>query len=88
MSAQPPRTPAPVTLPALDWQTRALLLWSAAGLLVGVISGYLYNRSAEEYAERHGDKPPRPGTMELVTLAIAVAAAVRQITELGKPEGK
>lgn len=72
--------------PMLNWRTRSYLLWVSAGTFFGTLAGYLYNRAAREYADRNGDKPPSPGTLELVGLIIAAIAMVRQITELGRPD--
>jgi hypothetical protein len=72
--------------PVFGWRGRSYLLWVSAGTLFGTMAGYLYNRAAHEYAERNGDRPPRPGTLELVGLILAAMAMVRQITELGRPD--
>lgn len=73
------------TASPMNWRTRSYMLWTAAGALFGVLSGYMYTRAAAEHAERNGDKPPAPGTMELMGLALAALAVVRQVAELGKP---
>ncbi len=70
----------------LDWRARSYLIWVSAGTFFGTLAGYLYNRAAREHAERNGDKPPRPGTLELVGLILAAMAMIRQITELGRPD--
>jgi hypothetical protein len=71
--------------PKVNWRVRAYLIATGAGTLIGLISGYMYTRSAEEYAERNDGNPPKPATIEIVTLLIAAVTAVRQIAELGKP---
>ncbi|MEO0561762.1 MAG: hypothetical protein AAF125_06595, partial [Chloroflexota bacterium] len=70
----------------INWRTRSYMMWVAAGAFMGTLSGFLYNRAAREYAERNGDNPPRPGTLELVGLLVAAIAIVRQATELGRPD--
>lgn len=71
--------------PVMNWQTRSYMLWTAAGALFGVLSGYMYTRAAKEHADRNGDQPPPPATMELMGLVLAALAMVRQVAELGKP---
>ncbi len=68
-----------------DWRVKAYVIWSAVGLIFGVVSAYFYTRAAQEYAERSGE-PPRPGTGELLGLLLAAVAAIRQISELGRPD--
>ena len=71
--------------PKINWRLRAYLIATGAGTVIGLISGYMYTRSAEEYAERNNGNPPKPATTELLTLLLAAATAIRQIAELGKP---
>lgn len=70
----------------IDWRTRAYLLWTGLGIILGLVAGFVYTRAADEHAARNGGKPPSPGTLELMGLAIAAMALVGQIAELGKPE--
>ena len=71
-----------------NWKNRSYLIWVSGGTFFGTLAGYLYNRAANEYAERNGGNPPPPKTLELIGLVLAAMAMVRQITELGRPDEK
>jgi hypothetical protein len=86
MATTTPNNETETKQPVMNWRTRSYMLWVAAGTFFGTLAGYLYNRAASEYSDRHGGKPPRPGTLELIGLVIAAMAMVRQITELGRPD--
>jgi len=83
-----PTNPENNNLPQVNWRTRSYLIWTALGTVLGVIAGYLYNRSAKEHAEHNGGQLPEPGTLELIGLVVAALAIVRQVAELGKLEEK
>lgn len=67
--------------PALSWQTQAFITGGLAGLLLGVLSAFLYVRASEENA-RSG-QPNRVKTGDAMRLTLAVLTLVRQISELG-----
>jgi hypothetical protein len=69
------------------WRRRTLLIGGGVGLLVGVLSAFLYLRAADEHIRKQGVPPPA-GNGELIGLALAVLAVVRQISELGRPDLK
>ncbi|MCS7070703.1 MAG: hypothetical protein NZM00_04305 [Anaerolinea sp.] len=69
------------------WRSRTLVIGGAAGLLVGLLSALLYLRAADEHVRKQGVPPPA-GNGELIGLALAVLAVVRQISELGRPDLK
>jgi len=68
-----------------NWRLRVYVTWSGVGLMFGVVAAYFYTRAAQEHALRDG-KPPRAGTGQLLGLLLAAVAAIRQISELGKPQ--
>jgi len=57
------------------------------GLLVGVLSAYLYNRAAEEQAAQTGERPSI-STGQILALTLAGLGLVRQITQLGATPNK
>lgn len=69
------------------WRTRTVFIGGIAGVIIGLVSAYLYMRAAEDHIRKHGE-PPRAQNGELLGLALAALAVVRQISELGRPEGK
>jgi hypothetical protein len=69
----------------LDWRARTYLLGALAGLAMGLISAYLFNRSAEENDE---GKPQQIPTGTLIGLILSVITLIRQIAESGKPRKK
>ena len=71
-----------------SWKSQVYVLGAAIGSLFGLISAYLYARSAEEDAERQGGKPPKIPTGQVLGLGLAALGLVRQITEMGKPAKK
>lgn len=71
-----------------NWKTKSYLLGAAVGLVFGLFAAYFYTRAAEDDASRLG-KPARVQTGEVIGLALAALAIVRQIAELGRsPESK
>jgi hypothetical protein len=71
-----------------NWRTQSYVVGAAAGLLFGLLSAYIYNRSAADYGstpEGHN----RVETGELLGLGLALLAIVRQVAEMGRgPEPK
>lgn len=68
-----------------SWKRQTYLMGAMGGLLFGLVSAYLFNRAAEDDAERNGGKPTRIQTGQLVGLLLAGLGVARQISELGKP---
>jgi hypothetical protein len=74
--------------PVSGWKSQIYVLGAEIGTLFGLIAAYLYARAAEEDAERHGGKPEKIPTGQVLGLSLAALGLVRQITELGKPSRK
>lgn len=71
-----------------SWKTQSYLIGAAAGLLFGLISAYMYARAAEEDVSNTG-LPHRATPGEMIGLALAALAMVRQVAEMGRgPEDK
>lgn len=71
-----------------NWKTKSYVLGAALGVVFGLFAAYFYTRAAEDDAQRLG-KPARVQTGEVIGLALAGLAIVRQIAELGRsPEAK
>ncbi|MDZ4763865.1 MAG: hypothetical protein SGI73_04880 [Chloroflexota bacterium] len=62
---------------------RVYLLGIAAGAIYGLVGAYFYARAHEEDLKR-GDAGNRVQTSELITVAVAALAMVRQIAEMGR----
>jgi hypothetical protein len=73
----------PNNQPLNSWKTQSYLIGAAAGLLVGLLSAYMYTRAAEDDASAAG-LPHRASTGEIVGLGLALLAMVRQVAEMGK----
>jgi len=69
------------------WRNRILFLGVTVGVVVGVLSALLYMRAADEHIRKQGVPPPAQNG-ELIGLALAILAVVRQISELGRPDLK
>ncbi len=67
---------------AANWRTQAYIVGAAAGLLLGLISAYLYNRAASDYGPAEGQN--RIQTGEVLGLGLAVLGIIRQVTEMGR----
>jgi H+/Cl- antiporter ClcA len=68
-----------------NWKTRTYLMGVLLGAGMGLISAYLFNRSAEENDE---GKPQEIPTGTLIGLLLSVITLIRQIAESGKPRKK
>lgn len=68
--------------------TQVYILFAAAGMLVGLISAYMYNRAVTDYGPTpEGEN--RVQTGDVLGLLLALLAVIRQITEMGRgPEPK
>jgi hypothetical protein len=67
---------------AEDWRTRTFVFGGIVGAALGLVSAYLYVRSAEE--AHGGSAPATPGTRDALRLGASVLAIVRTITEWGR----
>jgi len=64
------------------WRSRVYMIGGLIGALLGLISAYLYVRSAEEAL---GDEPPvAPATGDAVRVGMSLLSVVRAITEWGR----
>lgn len=68
------------------WKTRTYVMGVILGAVVGLLSAYLFVRSAEENPETGRPEPIQTGT--LITIVLAVMSLMRQIAESGKPRRK
>ncbi len=70
-----------------SWKTQTYIIGAAAGILFGLLSAYLYNRSASDYGPTDGQN--RVQTGEVLGLGLALLGIIRQVTEMGRgPEPK
>ena len=65
----------------MSWKTQSYLVGVIGGLLLGLLSAYLYVRATEE--NMTGDRPQRVKTGDLMKLTLALLAMIRQIADLG-----
>ncbi len=68
------------------WKSRTYVMGLALGAVVGLMSAYLFVRSAEENPETGRPEPIQTGT--IITLVLGVLGLMRQIAESGKPRRK
>ncbi|MDX1995728.1 MAG: hypothetical protein SF029_25315 [bacterium] len=66
------------------WKSRSYMLGAIGGLLFGLLSAYLFNRTAEEEITRNGGKIERIPTAQLLSLVLAAISVARQVSEVGK----
>jgi hypothetical protein len=72
---------------ASSWKTQTYIIGTAAGILFGLLSAYLYNRAASDYGPSDGQN--RVQTGEVLGLGLALLGIIRQVTEMGRgPEPK
>ncbi|MFQ3647480.1 MAG: hypothetical protein SNJ54_16825 [Anaerolineae bacterium] len=69
-----------------SWKSRTYVMGVLLGAAVGLMSAYLFVRSAEENPETGRPEPIQTGT--LITLVLAILGLMRQIAESGKPRRK
>lgn len=62
-----------------NWKTKTLLLSAIVGLLVGIGTGYLLTRTAEE----NGGQPPKITTGDAIKASLGIFGVVRGIVALG-----
>lgn len=65
-----------------EWRARTMIVGGVLGAVLGVLSAWLYIRSAEE--KYGGRTPPSPGATEAVGLGVTLLGIVRSIAEMGK----
>ena len=65
-----------------DWRTPIFVLGGVVGAVLGLLSAYLYVRTAEE--EHGGHAPAIPKTGDALRLGASMLAIVRTITEWGR----
>lgn len=64
-----------------NWKRNAYVIGLGSGALFGLLSAYLYTRSASEA----GKQPDSVPTSTLIGLLLAALGLMRQIAEAGKP---
>ncbi len=69
-----------------SWKSRTYVMGLVLGAVVGLLSAYLFVRSAEENPETGRPEPIQTGT--LITLVLTILGLMRQIAESGKPRRK
>lgn len=62
-----------------DWKMKTLLIATVAGAIVGLATGYLLNRTAEE----SGGQPPQITTGDAFKASLGILGVVRGIIALG-----
>ncbi len=68
-----------------EHNTRILLMGLGLGAVVGLVSSYLYTRTASEHQQTDGNKAKSVSTGQLLGIMLTILGLVRQIAELGKP---
>ena len=67
----------------MNWKSKAVLGGGAIGLLVGLITAWLYVRSADVVEDRNGNiKLPPVQSTDLVRIGVSVVSVVRTIVGL------
>jgi len=67
-------------------KTRVIVIGAGLGALLGLISGYLYTKAAEENSDGEAAPGASISTGQLLAVLLATLGLVRQIAELGKPK--
>lgn len=72
----------------MNWKTKALVGGGAVGLLVGLITAWLYVRSADVIEDRNGKvQLPAIQSTDLVRIGVSVVSVVRTIVGLASSKG-
>ena len=66
---------------SINWKTKVLIACTVGGALVGLATGFLLSRTAEE----RGNIPPEITTVDALKSLVAVIGVVRGISSLGSP---
>jgi len=83
MAVKPAGTQAVAPAAAgMSWKTQTYLIGAAVGLLLGLLSAYLFVRASQENA-KFDQMPQKVKTGDMMKLTLSVLALVRQITEMG-----
>lgn len=61
------------------WKTNTLILSAVVGALIGLGTGYLLTRTAEE----SGGQPPKISTADAIKASLGIIGVVRGIAALG-----
>ena len=64
-----------------NWRTKTLLIGTLAGAFVGLATGYLLTRTADEA----GGTPPQITTGDAFKASLGIIGVVRGIVALGNP---
>ncbi len=67
-------------------RTRIIVMGAGLGALLGLISGYLYTRVAEEHGDSEAGTAGSVSSTQVLAVLVAIIGLVRQIAELGKPK--
>ena len=79
-------TQSPDANQARERKTRIIVMGAGLGALLGLISGYLYTKAAEESGDADAGPSASISTGQLLAVLLAALGLVRQIAELGKPK--
>lgn len=66
-----------------SWKGRTYAMFGGLGAVLGVLTAYLYVRSAEELPE---GEHPKLTTGTMISLLLATMALMRQVAESGRPK--
>lgn len=67
-------------------KARIIVMGAGLGAILGLISGYLYTKAAEESGDVEAGPRGSISTGQLLAVLLAALGLVRQIAELGKPK--
>lgn len=68
-----------------NWKIKAYLIGILSGVAFGLLSAYLYARTAEE---NESGKPSSISTTQLLGLSLTVLGLVRQVSSMGQTDKK
>ncbi|MCC6612099.1 MAG: hypothetical protein IT320_01410 [Anaerolineae bacterium] len=73
--------------PPTSSQTQTYALGAVLGAVAGLLAAMLYSRAAEE-ERRAGGEPQGMQAGQMITIALALLGIIRQVAEMGRPDGK